>query len=309
MRDMIMLSAFHEQGGNTLQRFLDSHPNLFVYPFESQISTPHSANVISGPGCAMPQRYAYPEFLSGTTPEQAYNSMWDEELKTYLRAPHRSKFKDCGLEMNESERKEAFIRACTTNSRGNFVEAFFASTFEAWKNFKRTGKETHYVGYVPPILFDADKFFADFPNGKMVHIIRNPFSGYADTKKRPFPMSLTKYCQVWNFCCLQAQIYAEKYDTSFIMLRYEDLLVDPAYMLNKLSRLLELDVTDHFGADASPSFNRTPMKEVYPWGTIKTPTTEANLATARELSRDEYSRIYTETKPILEICGYTELGQ
>ena len=36
---LLMLGAMYENGGNTTHRFLDGHPELFVYPFESQLGT------------------------------------------------------------------------------------------------------------------------------------------------------------------------------------------------------------------------------------------------------------------------------
>ena len=33
---LLMLGAMYENGGNTTHRFLDGHPQMFVYPFESQ---------------------------------------------------------------------------------------------------------------------------------------------------------------------------------------------------------------------------------------------------------------------------------
>ena len=34
---LVMLSAGFEHGGNVTHRLLDGHPELFVYPFESQL--------------------------------------------------------------------------------------------------------------------------------------------------------------------------------------------------------------------------------------------------------------------------------
>ncbi len=34
---LLMLGAMYENGGNTTHRFLDGHPQMFVYPFESQL--------------------------------------------------------------------------------------------------------------------------------------------------------------------------------------------------------------------------------------------------------------------------------
>ena len=36
---LLMLGAMYENGGNTTHRLLDGHPQLFVYPFESQLGT------------------------------------------------------------------------------------------------------------------------------------------------------------------------------------------------------------------------------------------------------------------------------
>ena len=37
---LLMLSAMYENGGNTVHRFLDGHPEMYVYPFESQLGIP-----------------------------------------------------------------------------------------------------------------------------------------------------------------------------------------------------------------------------------------------------------------------------
>ena len=36
---LVMISAMYENGGNTTHRLLDGHPEMFVYPFESQLGT------------------------------------------------------------------------------------------------------------------------------------------------------------------------------------------------------------------------------------------------------------------------------
>lgn len=301
--NLIMLSAHHEAGGNVTQRMLDSHPQLMVYPFESQIGTPLSRNLLAGPDHPVALRYAYPTFDSETTPESAYAALWDEELKTLLRAPGRSKFKDCGLVMDEEERIAAFVKhcggpgwECDRNSRASYIEAYFRSTFDTWSSFTRTGRETTYVGYSPPILLDADKLFADFPQAHMVHVIRNPFSGYADTKRRPFPMSLARYCQIWSVTSLMAATYEAKYRGRFHVVRFEDLVADPRGTLDTVTTVCGLEP---FATLPRPSFNRAPLDTVYPWGTIRHATTEANLATALELTPTERAAVYGETQEMI----------
>ncbi len=298
-------------GGNTLLRHLDGHPSLYVYPFESQLATPQSTSIIDE--SFVPNRYRYPEFLSDITPEQAYQAIWDQELKTYLRTPHLSKFKDCGIEMVEGVRINGFMHhldlltfphGYPPPSRAQYVEAFFRSTFDAWTNRAASGSETHYVGYSPPILFGADKFFDDFPEGQMVHVVRNPWSGYADTIKRPFPFGLTKYCQIWNMAQMTALTYARKYAGRFHIVRFEDLVADKRRVMDGLMASLGLPISDKVYA---PSFNGKDLSaDLRPWGAIAQSTSEANLATAHELSDEVKGKILMESHVMLGLYGYND---
>lgn len=314
--NLIMISAWHEMGGNVTHRFLDSHPQLMVYPFESTMATPLSSNLLAGPQHFVPQRYAYPVFDSKVYPEAAYHAMADHELKPYLRQRGTSKFRDCGLVMDEKARIARFNELFTMPNEedrtwiplgrdAGYIEAHFRATFDTWTNFARTGKETHYVGYIPPILMDADRFFTDFPEGQMVHVIRNPFSGYADTLKRPYPFPLERYCQLWNVCSMQARVYETKYRGRFHTIRYEDLVANPQGELNQLYTKLGLEQVRETPV---PSFNRVPLPngQINPWGTIKQATTEANRATAMELSRDQAVAVFNETLPMLKQWGYED---
>lgn len=298
--NLIMLSAWHENGGNVLHRHFDGHPNLFVYPFESQLATPHSSNLLTP---AVPQRYCWPEFLTEWTAEQAYQNIWDQELKTYLRTPHISKFKDCGIVMDEGQRIEEFDKQTSAYTRSAFIEAFFRSTFDTWKNYNRSGKETHYVGYSPPILMDTEKIFADFPDAQIVHIVRNPWSGYADTIKRPFPFSMEKYCQIWNIVQMTALTYANKYRGRFHLARYEDLVENPQRVMDGLCVSLGIEKSDK---SYYPSFNGKKLESVYPWGTIKSVTEEANFATANELTPEQKAAIRIESNIMIGAFGYNE---
>jgi hypothetical protein len=45
---LLMISAMYENGGNTTQRLLDGHPELFSYPFESQPGTRYVQDHLKG---------------------------------------------------------------------------------------------------------------------------------------------------------------------------------------------------------------------------------------------------------------------
>jgi len=298
-----MLSAMYENGGNTTHRMLDGHPELYVYPFESQLGTSLSKNFIQS---LVPFRYCWPEFEMNGTVESDYEAFYDEEMKTLLRVPNRSKFKDADLQINEENRKKAFFDFMRgkERSRKNLVEAFFHSTFTSWENYNKTGNEKYYVGYSPVIDLDAEKILKDFPEGHIIHVVRNPYSGYSDTKKRPFPLSLKNYIWTWNIAQHMALTFAEMYPKNFHIVRFEDLVGDTKATMAKLSGDLGISYSETL---EYPSWNGAKMDSVFPWGTIRKPTTEVNMQTLQELTADELAQIRRTSIVMLKQFGYENL--
>jgi hypothetical protein len=87
------------------------------------------------------------------------------------------------------------------------------------------------------------------------------------------------------------------------VLRYEDIVQDPAGVLG--SCLAALGVAGS-ATLAYPSWNGEPLETVFPWGTIRTPTAEANRRTAAELSPAEVDEIRQRTRPLLGAFGYED---
>lgn len=297
---LLLLSAMYENGGNTTHRFLDGHPQMFVYPFESQLGTRHVADALSS---MFPAKYRWPVFDLAGTPAEDYHAIIDQECKVRARTPHVSKFRDTPFDFSDDARKVIYIELSEANgrSRGKNMKAFFCATFEAWKDYARTGEQSVYVGYSPIVVVDTLKVLADLPGGHVLHIVRNPWSAYADTKKRPVPLSLDSYLLAWTLNQYHALLYHELHPDRVHILRLGDILEGPRDTLGKLCEELGLDSPASL---ESTSFNGKALNEVYPWGTIRRATTEANRATAEELSREERDAVRARAEPYLERLDY-----
>ncbi len=194
---LLMLGAMYENGGNTTHRFLDGHPEMFVYPFESQIGT---GLVIDEFSALFPVKYRWPVFALDATPYDDYKAIIDEEGKVRARTPAVSKFRHMPFDFSDDERcriYQDYVQA-TGRSRARNVTAFFRATFDAWKDYRRTGRESVYVGYSPILVVDAETILTELPDAHFLHVVRNPWSAYADTKKRPVPLSLRHYFLGWT---------------------------------------------------------------------------------------------------------------
>jgi hypothetical protein len=102
-----------------------------------------------------------------------------------------------------------------------------------------------------------------------------------------------------------ALTYAERYPNHFHVLRFEDLVADPRAAMTRLCGRLGLGFSE---TCLYPSWNGVKLEQVYPWGTIRVPTPEANFATMNELSADEKARIRSLSIVMQRLLGYDQLG-
>src|ERR1041385_5727478 len=109
-------------------------------------------------------------------------------------------------------------------SRAANVAAFFRATHHAWKDEQCSGEEVMYVGYSPVIAVDTAKILNDLPGAHVLHIVRNPWSAYADTKKRPVPLSLADYLTAWTLNQYFARLYQQLFPGRTHVLRIEDVM-------------------------------------------------------------------------------------
>lgn len=303
---LVMISAGFEHGGNITLRFLDGHPELYVYPFESQLGNKHTVDFLSS---LERFQYRYPEFPTGLSIRELYELFFDEELKTFLRKPNGTKFKNANIVMDEQTRIQCFCLFLQDKSlsRAHLVEAFFRSTFEAWSNYKSSGKNRIYVGYSPIIGIDAHKIIHDFPDGHIVHIVRNPFSAYSDTKLRPFPLPLRQYVISWNLYHHILMMQQRLYPDHITLVRYEDIVSDTERTMKFICSKIGI----HFSETMLyPSFNGVNITDnIYPWGTINKATQAENEAAADRLSIDEISMIIKLSSLMVDQFQYRPFAQ
>jgi hypothetical protein len=299
--ELLMVSAGFEHGGNVTLRFLDGHPELFVYPFESQIGNRHTADYLSS---LERFQYRYPEFPAGLTNRHLYELFYDEELKTLLRKPNGSKFKSVDLNMDEENRIKLFCDELKNKplTRKNIVAAFFKATFLAWENYNRSDSNRIYTGYSPIIGIDADRILADFPNAHIIHVIRNPLSAYADTKKRPFPLSIRQYALSWSLYHHIVSMHQQAYPENIFILRYEDLIENPGKVMESLCQRIKIKPSKVL---SYPSWNGQDItNNIYPWGTINQATSQANEMAAMSLDKKEKDLILKYSKMMVSHFNY-----
>ncbi len=300
--NLLMISAMYENGGNTAHRLLDGHPEMWVYPFESQLGTRLVNDHLTS---LFPVKYRWPVFNLQGTAEQDYRAIIDEECKVRAKTPHVSKFRSVAFDFSDEERSALYAEYVekTGRSRANNVAAFFTATFDAWKDVRRTGRERFYVGYSPIVAVDADKILSNLPLAHVLHVVRNPWSAYADTKKRPVPMSLESYIAAWTVTQCHALAFRRLHPDRVHILRYEDMVERPVDRLGEICEKIGLEPSDMLSV---PTWNGNLLDEVYPWGTIRSASPVVNKKTAEELSPEEREKVRAWAGIHLDIFDYSD---
>jgi hypothetical protein len=300
---LLMLGAMYENGGNTTHRHLDGHPELFVYPFESQVGT----RLVQDQYTSMfPNKYRWPVFDLAAGAIADFRAIIDEETKVRARTPHVSKFRDWPFDFDDDERRDRFVEvaAARGRSRAGNVLSFFEATFDVWKDVQRTGAERWWVGYSPVIAVDAELILSELPGAHFLHVVRNPWSAYADTKRRPVPLPLPTYVNQWVLNQHVARAAQVRFPGRMHIVRLEDVVADPSAALAPVCAALGIDATS--ATLRAPTWNGHALDEVYPWGTIRTATPAANRETAARLSHDERAEVGRLAGPWLELLGYQD---
>ena len=298
---LIMISAMYENGGNTTQRLLDGHPELFAYPFESQLGTKYVNDHFTS---MFPMKYRWPVFPLSSDPAGDYETIIDEECKVRIKTPQSSKFRDYPMAMDDRDRK-ATLRGLHGGSGADPREPDrgvlpsrrrMPGRTTTARAARRSTSATARSSWSTPTRSSPT-----CPAAHVLHVIRNPWSAYADTKKRAVPLSLAHYITAWCLNQQYALTYAEMYPGRVHILRFEDIVADPVNVLGAFLARVGVAKSDTL---SRPTWNGQLLRQVYPWGTIRIPTAEANRATADELTAAEKEEIRVRTKPLLGTLNY-----
>jgi hypothetical protein len=144
------------------------------------------------------------------------------------------------------------------------------------------------------------------PNAHVLHVVRNPWSAYADTKKRPVPLTLTDYMLRWCLNQHVALLCKDLFPDRMHIVHTENVMAGPRAALSPLCGALGIEPGPSLDV---PSWNGERLDDISPWGTIRRASTEANRATAAELSAEEQAAVLRHAGLFLERFGYSDFLQ
>lgn len=183
--DLIMVSQIQRSGGTLMSQLLDGHPDLWVFPGELHLAKPKDS---------------WPRLRLWLPPAVLFRQLVDHRCLEYARIGYQKSIRsseklpfdyDAGLHC------AAFCRAMErlrpTTQRQVF-DIYFSTFFNSWINHRSRAVPRYFLAFAADFAIPnttVEAFFADYPQGKLISVLRDPTSWTASalaktTSRRKF---------------------------------------------------------------------------------------------------------------------------
>lgn len=257
---MLLVSQIQRSGGTLLSQLFDSHPECHAHPYELYVGYPDkytwpSIDLAAGSDTWFQMLFERPVLKASREGYRKYSKAGDHEFKAFpfvfLPALQKAIFDAC-------------VRDAAVASARDVFDCYMTSYFNAWlDNQNLYGPRKKLItAFVPRLHMQRDslrRFFADYPDGRFVSIVRDPLSWFASARKHsPSEYSdIAQSTELWSLSTTAALEAKRDYGERVRLIRFDSLLQDTEKTMRGLAAWADLT----FSAELlTPTFNRYAIK-------------------------------------------------
>jgi hypothetical protein len=269
---LVLVSQIQRSGGTLLSQLFDAHPELHAHPHELHVGNPSKVNwpvldLAAGSEDWFRTLYEHP---TGRAFVEGYNKAADRsagaveagDILPFLIPPALQR-----------ELFDAALEARPARSQRDVLDAYMTSYFNAWldnRNLYGPGKRwvTAFTARLSSNPLSVERFFAAYPDGRLVSVVRDPRSWWASAKRfrEVAPWKATRhrdYSEVetaiglWRRSAEAMLEAAERRAERFRLLRFDALLGDTEGTMRSLAEWLGISFHPTL---VEPTFNGMPIK-------------------------------------------------
>jgi Sulfotransferase family len=271
---LVLCSQIQRSGGTLLSQLFDGHHECHAHPHEIKIGYPREANWppldLERPGEwfeRLFEKKALTHFVEGYQKRGA-----KLEGKSY---PSYDVFPFLFLPRLQKAIFDACVAGREVRGDRDILDCYFTSYFNAWLDNQNlcTGPKKVVTGFTPRLAMDPgnrDKFFAAYPGGTLIAIVREPHSWYESAVK----YSLRRFPDVETALGLWRGSAEAALDPRVVAVTYERLVGRPAEVMTRIAERIGIAMSPVL---LEPTFNGRPIRansadEVAQYGILATRT-------------------------------------
>ena len=294
---LVLVSQISRSGGSLLAQLFDSHPQLYAHPWELRI--------------AFSEHWDWPALDPRAEPGEWFEALHDSKWEKIA----AEGFAKAGRNPFAKEQRHPFTYSAEAQ-RARFTElaaihpvatsrdilnCYFTSFFAGWGEWSPTGREVAITAFIPRFATRADsvqRFVTDYPDGRLITILRDPRSWYASSKVVHYHKAskLPEAIAEWVGWARRFDELLDSAPVPTMGLLFEDLVLEPAETMRKVAAFIGIEFDDCL---LEPSYAGRP---VLPNSSFAMPGygISAEVVRGREIPKAAQSLIDEEAMPLYE---------
>jgi hypothetical protein len=254
---LVLVSQIHRSGGTLLSQLFDGHPECHAHPHELTIGYPKSQ--------------IWPH-LDLAAPETWYELLYEKYSQKHLRLGYRKPAERSDGEPDvfpfvflpglQQRVFDACVAGRPVERQRDVLDCYFTSYFNAWLDDQNlyTGPKQAITAFAPRLNMvreSVEGFFADYPDGTLISIVRDPRAWYASVRTQP-PFSegedaLKRWCRSTE-SALEAR---GRYGDRVLVVTYEELVLETEATMRRVAERVGITMLPVL---LEPTFNGRPIR-------------------------------------------------
>jgi hypothetical protein len=258
---LVLVSQVHRSGGTLLSQLLDAHPECHAHPHELRI-------------CHVPNSRHWPQ-IDLDRPETWFETLYEKYAGKHL----RSGYSKSGGKHAPTDNRDVFpflflpglqkpiFDQCVARTRvereRDVLDCYFTSYFNAWldnHNLYSSPKRV-ITAFAPELNLrrkSRDDFFAAYPDGTFVSIVREPRAWYASARSQGGrDADIEVGMERWRRSVERTLDAIELYGERMVALTYEELVLDTEATMTRLAARIGISMSPRL---LIPTFNGRPIR-------------------------------------------------
>jgi hypothetical protein len=256
---LVLVSQVQRSGGTLLSQLFDGHPECHAHPHELKIGYPQ-------------KRYWPP--LDLARPESWFELLFETRSvrhlhRGYSKSPKRHQdnydvFPFAFLPRLQKAIFDACVEGRAVGGERDVLDCYFTSYFNAWLDNHNlyTGPKRVVTGFTPRLAMkpaNLERFFAAYPEGTLISIVRDPRSWYVSASNYAPELygDVEIALELWRRSAESAIEAGDQYGERVIMLTYERLLEQPEATMSLIAERIGITMSPQL---LEPTFNGRPIR-------------------------------------------------
>lgn len=249
---VVMISQIQRSGGTLFGQLFDGHPMVYSYPAEIAIGNP---------------KWNWPDIDIKADPlillAYFYNAHTDRFI---IDGYSQGKEQTPSFPFNFSRKyqKETFKNLSQKHgikTQRDALNIYFSSYFNAWIDCKLSDAKKYITGFTPRLNMhpkSVERFFRDYPDGKLITVVRDPLGWYASAMKHAKKYKdVDKALELWRISAQSSVDLASKQPDKVKLVLFSNLIENTFDTMQKISLWLEIPFNKIL---LTPTFLRAPIK-------------------------------------------------